>query len=319
MSPNHRAIVPGCWGRAVLVPLTRALKEGRSSPHRSRQLDGAMPGLGNQAWPGSVASTLLHAQSRPPHPLRLAPADPSVHTLGCSSPSSTFQFGLCLLKAAFLLPCHGTALPEGKSSPWDTAWLRLAKGVSCGPLRADGTTASNNSLLPSPQEGWYWPPKCSALSARPPRALQAALSVSPLQHCSTKYPNAEHEQGAQQVREDFPLSARLAEHPQTASRMEKGAAQGQRGCAASSDVPLVRGWTLVKQIPPSSSSAPAATLLPGGFYQGQSGYTQASHGSLVQACQLLPRADPAPLSHSLPKAPQRLQPPLPPHRSTGRS
>lgn len=117
--------------------------------------------LGMPGCPRSVASTAK------PHRLRLAPMDPSVHPLGCSSPSSAFQFGLCLPKALFFLPCHGTALPEGKSSPQDTAWRRLAEGFSCGP----GTMGSNNSASLSPRRILlilgYWPPKHSALSASP--------------------------------------------------------------------------------------------------------------------------------------------------------
>lgn len=80
--------------------------------------------------------------------------------------------------------------------------------------------------------------------------------------------------------------------------MVKGAAQGQRGRMAPSDA-SGEGWTP----PPSSAPAAIQAFLPGGFHQGQGRYTQASHGSLVQAHQLLSRADPAPLSHSLLKAP----------------
>lgn len=159
------------------------LSWGHAAGHRRRGGLFSTADLGSwmglcQAW--GARRSQQHCQHPAPYPEQSTPS-PQAGTHSSFCPCSASQFGLCLLKVLssllFFLPCCGTALTEGKSSPF----LRLAERFSRVPLRADGTMGSNNSPHPSPQ-GNYWPPKCNVLSA-PPAKSPAGVTAS----CSTSF------------------------------------------------------------------------------------------------------------------------------------
>lgn len=107
-SPNHQCRAEGVC--TTLVPLTRALKEGRSSPHsRFWQLDRAMPGLGRQAAPAALPAP----QSPIPlgwHP-RILLAIPWAALVPLLPSSSGFAFPK---PYSF---CHTVALPSLRANP----------------------------------------------------------------------------------------------------------------------------------------------------------------------------------------------------------
>lgn len=68
--------------------------------------------LGEPGALSSTASTLLHTQNSPPHPLRLAPTAPSVPVL---LPSSGFAFSKS--SPVYYSFCHAVALPSQRANP----------------------------------------------------------------------------------------------------------------------------------------------------------------------------------------------------------